>query len=180
MVDALRKTHIDKTGYFQQDPRELLKRCGPPKKRLIIPAFLIYGVQRLHEYNGSSLSKIAQSYRDFGAGFLDKYPLACCALPVQEQFVCDDDICQDRPYVLAIMDGHHRKRAGLEQGIVEYPIELYSVVQASRFFQHKQGAGHTYATLTDWLSEAEYKKSLADCHQVVFKGSGNELQLEIL
>ncbi len=180
MIDAVKNRFaFEPRRYFQQDPCEILDRCGPPKTRIILPHTLIYGIQEMHEYSASSLSKVAREIENHGMDFLIRFPLACCALPVNEAQIADQ-IFSNTPYILTIMDGHHRKRIGEEKGITEFPIELYSIVQASRFFQHRDRPDYTHKVLTEWLSNAEHKATFAQFNQVVFENLNDKLQVRVL
>jgi len=139
--------------YFQIPPSKLLERCGSPALQTNVHREFLYGIQNIEEFQPKGLNDLTIAFEILGEELFAKYPLACCALP-RDLATDPSRIKYGVDYILTIMDGHHRRRVGDSYHVQNYPVDIYSVEQASRFFQH-ENSHQTMQNLIGWIMNAE-------------------------
>lgn len=167
--------------YFQIDPRNLSELCGPPMLSTFLPRRYLYPIQGPDEFKRESIQKILLAYDEMGSKLFDNYPLACFAFPVTPNSQ-DLSFPYDVPCVIGIQDGHHRLKLGDDLSKSQYNVQIYSVEQARRFLFNKKpfiNLRETYATLSRWLAEASGVINYSGFYKVIFRNSGNQINIEL-
>lgn len=130
--------------YFSVNPAEFSQVAGEPLLVAEIPINWLLGIQPINEYSEGKRRKTLQLYDQEGVGVLKRFPIYCCALPNNPS---NDDslrmLLPETPYMLIILDGHHRVRFGSLRNILIFNTNIYSVEQAFNGFR-KLGKNPTH------------------------------------
>ena len=73
------------------------------------------------------------------------------------------------------MDGHHRLKVGREEfNVVDFPVEVFSILQAQRFY-HDINVNNTMAKLFEWAMAATTIQRRNQL--IIVRFSGNQFKI---
>ena len=150
-----------------------IKKLGPPKCSLLLDEGLLYRTQGVSEFRGQTLANVRQAYLT-NKNFLQDAKLACCAYPLNSEHI-SDVLIEEAPYILPLMDGHHRLKVGREEfNVVDFPVEVFSILQAQRFY-HDINVNNTMAKLFEWAMAATTIQRRNQL--IIVRFSGNQFKI---
>lgn len=150
-----------------------IKQLGAPKCTLSLDCGLLYPTQGLHEFRAQTLANVRREY-SINPDFLQTAQLACCAYPLNSEHI-SSDLVEGAPYILPLMDGHHRLKVGRDEHELTYfPVEVFSILQAQRFY-HDRDVSTTMKKLFEWITYANNIKSREQL--VIVRFINNELKV---
>lgn len=112
------------------DSQRMIEVVGEPQLRVTLPHCCLYGIQPAEEYERWKEKRAKKLLKEKGTALFEEFPIACCAIPVDESLV-NQDIQLGVPYFIVIFDGHHRVRYAPIFKIRDYPSMVFSVGQAA-------------------------------------------------